>query len=384
MLKFVILDTISNNLNLFLKNNIIDKKLLHKLLLYKNKIDNNEIKDKWDNAKKLSNSYELIYLPNKKSRINSIAHYHPLSRSYFKLWELIYDFNLIQTNNKLNVLCLAEGPGGFIEAIVNFRKKKNIQDNVYGISLKSKNKDIPGWKKSYNFLKKNPNVIVTNGIDDTGDLYNLDNIIFLNSLIKDKAEFITADGGFDFSIDFNKQEELSYRIIFCEIIAAFSNQKIEGCFVCKFFDINTITTIKMLYLLSQYYEKVYITKPLTSRPANSEKYIVCKNFKGIPKSKLKIYYNYIKNWDSININSFLSFINVPTKFIEKISFYNNILINNQIKHINCTIKLIENKQNKEMYNEIVNNQINKAKEWCEKYEIEINTLSCYLNTKNNL
>ena len=31
-------------------------------------------------------------------------------------------------------------------------------------------------------------------------------------------DFVTADGGFDFSYNFNRQEQLSYRIIFCEII----------------------------------------------------------------------------------------------------------------------------------------------------------------------
>ena len=68
-----------------------------------------------------------------------------------------------------------------------------------------------------------------------------------------------------------------------------------------------------------------------------------------------------------------------TKFIEKINYYNNILINNQIKHINNTIYLIETKHSKEKYQEITCNQVNKAKEWCEKYEVEINTLSSYLN-----
>ena len=153
MLKFVLLDTISNNLNIIKKKNITEKKLLNKLLICKNKIDKKEIKEKWDNAKKFSNSYELIYLPNKKTRTNSIAHYHPLSRSYFKLWELIHDFDLIQENKKLNILCLAEGPGGFIEVITTFRKKRNFIDNIFGISLKSKNKDIPGWKKLFLFKK---------------------------------------------------------------------------------------------------------------------------------------------------------------------------------------------------------------------------------------
>ena len=49
-------------------------------------------------------------------------------------------------------------------------------------------------------------------------------------------EFITADGGFDFSIDYNQQEFLAQKLIFAQVIMAISLQKIGGSFVCKFFD----------------------------------------------------------------------------------------------------------------------------------------------------
>ena len=70
---------------------------------------------------------------------------------------------------------LAEGPGGFIEAVNNYRK--NTNDQRYGITLKSDNKDIPGWVNSLEFLKKNKNVNISYGQDKTGNLYNLDNIM---------------------------------------------------------------------------------------------------------------------------------------------------------------------------------------------------------------
>ena len=31
-------------------------------------------------------------------------------------------------------------------------------------------------------------------------------------------DIITADGGFDFSIDFNKQEEMACRLIFSQVV----------------------------------------------------------------------------------------------------------------------------------------------------------------------
>ena len=61
-------------------------------------------------------------------------------------------------------------------------------------------------------------------------------------------------------------------------------QKKEGHFILKIFDIFSKTTLDILYLLSSVYKQVYIVKPNTSRLANSEKYIVCKNFKGVSES----------------------------------------------------------------------------------------------------
>ena len=101
---------------------ILNLEEFQRLKHYKNKIDDLEDTNQWDESKKLSNLYELIYLPNKKQKCDSISKYEPLSRSYFKLWEIIYDFNLLIEKRKCSILCLAEGPGGFIEAIVNFRK----------------------------------------------------------------------------------------------------------------------------------------------------------------------------------------------------------------------------------------------------------------------
>ena len=357
-------------------SSLIDNDLYNKLLKYKNKIDNLDCPNSWDKAKKLGNEYELIYLPNKKNKFDSIASYQPLSRSYFKLWEMIYDFNLLNEPKKYNILCLAEGPGGFIEAIINYRKKFNILDTINAITLKSTNKDIPGWKKSNKFLNNNKNIRVTYGADNTGNLYNIENIKYLKNKFNNNIDFITADGGFDFSDNFNKQEELSYKIIFCEIVAALSTQKKGGIFICKFFDSYTHTTIKFLYLLYNFYEKVYITKPYTSRPANSEKYIVCENFKTISESYLNLLYSYIEEWDTIN-NIFLSFIDLPFIFVKKIQVFNNLLTNRQIKNIEKTLSLINN-EDKDKTGEIIKIQITKAISWCNLYKIELNKFSNFI------
>lgn len=50
-----------------------------------------------------------------------------------------------------------------------------------------------------------------------------------------------------------------------------------GTFVCKFFDMFTEFTVDLVWLLYQLFDEICITKPLSSRPANSERYVICRN-----------------------------------------------------------------------------------------------------------
>jgi len=353
------------------------------LIHYKNNIDTLEDSKSWDNAKKLSNNYELIYLPNKKYKYDSVSKYEPLSRAYFKLYEILVDFKLIEDINKLKIGAIAEGPGGFIEATINYRKRfVNSKDNINAITLHSTNKDIPGWTKSKNFLKKNTNVKVNYGSDGTGDLYNVDNIKSYASLFDNDADFITADGGFDFSYNFNKQEQMSYRILFCEIVSAFSIQKIGGTFICKFFDIYTEFTQSLIYLLFSTYKEVYITKPNTSRAANSEKYIVCKGFLGIDSRYLKKLYICVNNFKYVSENNNhihqLFEYNFNKNFISNLNNINTKFYENQITSISNTLKLIENNKLDVEFNETIKNQTMLAFKWCKHYRVSINYNSKYL------
>lgn len=363
------------------KIDVINYDEFKRLSFYKSKIDELDDTNDWDESKKISNLYELIYLPNKKFKSDSISRYEPLSRSYFKLWEIINDFNLLNVESNLKFASIAEGPGGFIESIINYRKKYNVKDTLHAITLKSINKDIPGWNKATNFLKKNKNVFISYGADNTGNIYNVENIKHFRKNFNGDAYIVTADGGFDFSVDFNKQEQMSYRIIFCEIIMALSIQQKGGHFVCKFFDMYTKITLSFLYLLISFYDEVHITKPLTSRPANSEKYIVCKGFKGIDESYLNKLYIIVKSWEFIEQNKFnidQIFGNIPDLFYEKIKLYNTKYFNIQISNIEKTLEYINKKSDKSRDKQ-VKKQVTAAFSWCKKYRCKINYNSCYLD-----
>lgn len=351
----------------------INKVEFCKLQGLKNKIFNSH---NWDKHKKFSNDYELIHIPNKRNRTDSVALYQPLSRSYFKMIEIIQDFNLIVKNlEPFRSAHLAEGPGGFMEATFNISRKLGLECREHhGITLYSTNKDVPGWNKAYDFLSRNNNVNISYGEDNTGDLYKGKNIRhFAKQVGRGTCSLVTGDGGFDFSIDFNSQEQLSYKLILCEILTNLYVQQKGGSFVCKFFDIYTIETIKLLFFLSCFYKEVYIHKPLTSRPANSEKYIICKGFQGIDYAYLDAICSVLDN-ELVDIFDY----EVPKSFINQITDFNRENTKYQIQTIEYTLNLIEKKKNLSFLNSIIENQVKKAKEWCQKYSISINLHSNFV------
>jgi len=331
----------------------------------------------WDNFKRITNSYEYIHttLPNSK---NSVSKIKPLSRAFFKLIEIYNKFDMFKdVTSPIKSFHLAEGPGGFIEAMTHLRCHED--DRYHGITLiDPDNENIPGWNKSALFLRKNKCVVIEKGADDTGNLYSPENFKFCHDSYKGSMDFITADGGFDFSVDFNKQEAMALRLIFTEVVYAISMQKYNGTFVLKMFDTFLKSSIDIIFLLSTLYEKVYIVKPNTSRAANSERYIVCLGYRLYTADHLfnKLHDILITlNNSLIDEMTILSVIDIefPYKFKCAIEEINAVIGSQQIDNIQTTLRFIENKERKgEKIQQIKNNNIQKCIAWCIKNKIPYN------------
>ena len=322
----------------------------------------------WDKYKKYTNPYEYIHtiIPNTKQSVSKLK---PLSRSFYKMIEISNMLDLIDSENKLQSFHLAEGPGGFIEAMCLMRENRK-DDKYYGMTLINNNDPaVPGWNKTNNFLLKNQNVEIEKGYDQTGDIMNPDNLKYCYQKYKNSFDIITGDGGFDFSTDFNQQEIVSSKLIFCQIAFAISLQKYNGHFILKMFDTFTQVSIEYLYLLSILYDEVHIVKPNTSRYANSEKYVVCKNFRlSDTDSLVKLLYSAITNLkDDEFLNKILN-IDIPYLYFNKLEEYNAIIGQQQIENIASTLSLISNNKN-ERLELLKKNNIQKCIIWCQKYKI---------------
>ena len=396
-------------------------------MLNKTKLQIELIENSWDNYKKLTNPYEFIHtvVPGCKTQVSRMK---PLSRSFYKMVEICTQFNLCNRekcngngnndndvfsignsgngNNNHNAFMqfaitpealfpthsvqtmssfhLAEGPGGFIEAVCHMRK--NPSDEYYGMTLVNNDSKCPGWKKSKNFLEENPNVIIEKGIDETGNLLSVENFEYCYKKYGGKMDLITADGGVDFSENFNNQEHTATKLIIAQVIYAISMQSNGGNFVLKVFDIFSNATVDVLYLLSSLYKEVYIMKPKTSRYANSEKYVICKDF-NVNKNENNItnlihkfhenFHNLISNF---NIESFFRFKH-DRVYLTRIEEINAIFGENQVENIVNTLNLIMNKSTEKNEN-LKKSNVQKCIKCCEKHGIShykvIQTVNIFL------
>ena len=338
----------------------------------KTQIDSRQLE--WDRFKKYTNAYEYIHthVPNTKFPICKLS---PLSRSFYKMIEI---FKTMKFSDSLPLdrcksFHFAEGPGGFIEALSYLRENSN--DKYYGMTLLDEDlSNIPGWKKSQDFLDKNKNVTIWSGKSEDGDMLKVENLMECYNQHKSSCDIVTGDGGFDFTMDFKHQEVVSLKLAFAQCAYAFSCQKKGGNFVLKLFDTYTQASIDILYMLASVYEKVFFFKPHTSRQANSEKYIVCKNFK-LEKTKSIILsmYAVINSYeDDKHPYRFLN-CDIPYNFICAVQEINAILGQSQIENITSTINIIDSCSADRLEN-LKKTHISKCVNWCQKFKIPYNKL----------
>ena len=327
------------------------------------------VQTQWDSFKRYANPYEFIHtvVPGTKQ---SVAKIRPLSRSFFKMHEMARSFCLLDNLpiTGMKSYHIAEGPGGFIEAVA--RTRCNPRDRYHGITLvDDANPAVPGWKKTGAFLTEFPSVKIERGEDGTGDITNPCNLKACFYQHKASADLVTADGGFDFSLAYNHQETVSHRLIFAEVAFALATQKKGGSFVLKMFDMFTAPSIDILYVLCCLYEEVSIVKPNTSRYANSEKYVVCRGFRmSDSEPVVRCCHRVLSEYPRGHNMSRLLSIKVPYTFLAAVSEANAVFGQQQIETILSTLSLIDGCK-PDRLESLKRSNVQRCVNWCQRNKV---------------
>jgi 23S rRNA U2552 (ribose-2'-O)-methylase RlmE/FtsJ len=247
---------------------------------------------KWELAKKMVNPYELVYTHDDERLPPSLSMEHPLSRSYYKMIEILHVLQFWKSQGRqIRTAHVAEGPGGFIQAVLQQADvaKKTVAQAL-AMTLRPNNPHVPGWKKATAFLHRYKQVRIHYGADGTGDLYRPENqLSFVQQCAPASVQLFTADGGFDFSIDYLHQEQKVYHLLVCSATIGIQVCKPGASFVLKLFDCASEHTRLLILLLGRLFQEWTLYKPAMTRPCNSERYFLGRGFRGCSPEVLDLF-----------------------------------------------------------------------------------------------
>lgn len=209
-----------------------------------------------------------------------------VTNAWLKCYEIVTEFNILDLESHRdhrNILFNAELPGGFICAINHYIKTKTtltfdwLANSLY---------DSSGPGDRYGIFQENPsNWVMGEHLGHNGDVTNIEVIEKIEdhvlSTFPNGVDLYTSDIGVDVSNDYEHQEELNSLENLGQIILGLKVLSKGGNMLIKIYTYFTDYTLSLLVILNTLFDFMYITKPLTSKPTNSELYVICKGYNGI-------------------------------------------------------------------------------------------------------
>ena len=261
-----------------------------------------------------------------------------VSNATLKIYEIITQMNLIN-NKKISVFFNAELPGNFIVGLNHYLKTKYKKNSVLNWVASSYLSDTGTLGDTYGILNNNKDKWLMDH-NMNGDMTQIDNVIELSKRVLDRfpkgVDIYTSDAGLDVSSNYNEQEEQTLILNYGQILCGLLTIKKGGTLITKQFTYFTNLNSSLIILLSNLFEEFYITKPATSKPLNSEIYLIGIGYKGITHD-LKQFL--IEKMPILNPNIPI----VLYKFNDKLLESANYIYHHQINYINKAYEYYNNK-----------------------------------------
>ena len=243
-----------------------------------------------------------LYAPLKRKLVADFGAQY-VTNAWIKYWEIYCEFSVVSMpavksatkTAPVRIFCNAELPGASISAFNHYADTYGIPYDWRASSLSPSetqiNKDTLGdyygiWEKNREkwlmSSKREVGIYYNNG--DCTDINNLNDFekrIGINSDFGG-VDIYSHDAGIEIApTDYNRQEELNLRIHLGCALAGFMTLKKGGFFIAKQYTFFEPLSVELIALYSSMFEKFYIDKPQTSRPYNSEIYLIGVGFLGL-------------------------------------------------------------------------------------------------------
>ncbi len=161
------------------------------------------------------------------------------------------------------------------------------------------------------------------------------------------VDIYSHDAGIDVSegatgeLTFNRQELMNAKIYLGCALAGFMTLKKGGAFIAKQYTFFETFTWNLILIYASLFEDFHICKPLTSRPYNSEIYLVGKGFKGLPEKIAGVLMGRLEHFNTdplITVDDFRALLAQPFADLQRFS---RIAFTQQIQFIEENLQLFD-------------------------------------------
>jgi len=241
---------------------------------------------------------------------------------YFEMYSKLNLFINFRGTTEYSAFFNAELPGSSLVAFLTYwsettKDKNGIRPlSWYGSSILSGLQDtykIREYNKSHWLMGKN----------NDGDCTNLEVLKDFESKLK--VDFYSHDAGINVDNDFNSQEELNSKIHLGCAMAGFMTMKIGAISIFKQYTAFLGVTQSLMKIYSELYESFFICKPLSSRPLNSEIYLIGVGFKGYSPKIRSLLEERLLNFNTNFIPGYETYIDLSILLKQQITSIKNLV-----------------------------------------------------------
>ena len=280
-----------------------------------------------------------------------------LDNSYFHVWEILSDNDLLKESKKICVAAISSNPTKVLSCVSLYRN--NTKDVYCAIDFDPKVKEevecTSGKIEKVNFEKgKDVKNIKKEFFEKTKE----------NFTKKQSATLVLADGQGDM---ITSTENGS--IYLTEVVLGLNILEKNGTFILHLSEAFKVVTVKLITILSSLFEKVTLHKPATSKDYISEFYVVCikyKENKDLIKTLTTLLEKAVKESDYI-VDIFPE-LEIPSSVKDTIVEANNNFVEIEYQCINKIYEFILEKNFYGVkYHNYLETQLGNSREWIKSY-----------------
>jgi len=341
------------NIKLSLTNDNLKPYLSYSLIFYLNELYNQIFKlQNTENTSeeitieyinKIVNPFEFIHT-NVPGSIISVSKVKPDANIFFELMEIFQLFNIneiLSAKHKINIAHLTP----------NYTSTNYLLD-----MLREDNEDFI-ITEDFNFDK----------------LYTM---FITNNFIK-KFDLIICEFNAD---DYTNTKQYIQNMVLIFVIIAKYQSNLGTCII-KIENVFYKAIVDIIFLLTSFYDKIILAKPIISNVTKGERYLICKSFNStiVEQSNVNKQLNEhiltkLNNTEIVSNKYIESLINddIPYYFLNKLEESNAIIGQQQLDAYDQIINIFKNRNRDEKIENLKRQHIQKCIQWCEKNQLPHN------------